>query len=107
MSENIYPVQLILNENLPAKEHLYLKSLSKNKQILTEILPDLITEGYPEPLFGSVMDAIVRANPQLFSSKGGLTMHYCNALRELWADDIQAASQAAAQAAKKEVKSAL
>ena len=83
------PIQLIITAELSEAENLWLKSLTDSLPGKSEArrLVSRYQKHKDNVLYESVMDIIVRANNELFQEE----KHMCNALRELWHDELEEA----------------
>ena len=87
------PVQVLISSKLSEDENIWLKSLTNNlsnKVTINKLATEYIHHRRDE-LYKSAMDIIVRANYEQFEE--GQNM--CEALLELWKDDIDAAKDEA------------
>lgn len=83
----IFPTQLVIINQLPPKEYVWLSRLRTNLNIQADIEP--LAQAYKgherDPMYAAVMDLIMRANSKIY--KEARTM--CEALRELFADELE------------------
>lgn len=83
----IFPVQFIINQELPPDENVWLSRLRTDLDIKKDLEP--LAKAYlprkNQPLYSAVMDLIIRANPQ--QSEEGKKM--CDALRELFSEELE------------------
>ena len=87
----IFPIQLILTSELSEKSNFWLRNLTNNLKEENEVV-ELATEyekNRNNVLYKAMMDVIVRANKELFEEVKEKDM--CEAIRELFHDEIQAA----------------
>ena len=96
------PLQLISTAELSEEENLWLKSLTDNLTEKSEArrLVSRYQKHKNNVLYESVMDIIVRANNELFQEE----KHMCNALRELWHDELEEAKAKMAEEVRAEVR---
>lgn len=83
---DIISIQIIITKQLSREENLWLKSLTdklKRKDIFDGLL-DSYKENCKNPLYESMMNIIIRANPDAFKEVKGV----CEALEELFKDII-------------------
>lgn len=82
----IFPLQILVNKELPPEENLW---LSRLRQDLNMEDISLLAKAYKgndrDPLYAAVMDLLVRANRKQYEE--GKDM--CDALRELFADELE------------------
>ncbi|MCD8015572.1 MAG: hypothetical protein LUG99_20915 [Lachnospiraceae bacterium] len=82
------PLQLVVTSQLPWQEYLWLCALTNHLTDHTLLKPigSICKEHQNEPDYKNYMDTIIRANRQ---AKGGDTAMMCEALDELFADEIK------------------
>lgn len=89
----MFATQLVVTSQLSQDENLLLGSLTdaltKEKK---ERLAELYEKNRNNYLYDTVMDVIIRANQALFDKE---RENMCDALRELWKDDLEAARKEA------------
>lgn len=85
------PIQILVSSELSEEENLWLRSLSNN--IKDTSIIDKLSKEYNEhqtdELYKAAMNVIVRANREQFEEAKDM----CEALREIWADDIEKARE--------------
>ena len=99
----IFPIQLILTSELSEKSNFWLRNLTNNLKEENEVV-ELATEyekNRNNVLYKAMMDVIVRANKELFEEVKEKDM--CEAIRELFHDEIQAARLDERAAARAEI----
>lgn len=83
------PMQILVSSELSEEENLWLKGLSNNINDVSIV--DRLSREYNEhqtdELYKAAMNIIVRANREQFEEVTDM----CEALREIWADDIERA----------------
>ena len=81
------PIQILLVNQLPEKDYLWLRNLTNRLENPETV--DKLTAEYQkhkdQNLYQSVMDIIIRANKEKFEEAGNM----CEALRELFADELE------------------
>lgn len=85
----LFPVQFICTSELSADNNLWLKSLTDDLEE-GEQVEKLLREyrrHQKSPLYKSVMDMVIRANWKIFEEEKGM----CDALRELFGDELTTA----------------
>ncbi len=90
---NVFLMQLIVTSELSADYNLWLNSLTndlKGYDIIDKISSEY-SKHEREEIYKSVMDVIVRANENEFREANNM----CEALHELWKDDIDKAAEQA------------
>ena len=95
----MFPMQLILTSKLSKKENFWLRNLTNRLKEHREV-NDLATEYEKHKnneLHKAIMNIIIRANEQLFEEVKGEDM--CEALRELFRDEIEEATKEAREKA--------
>ena len=100
----IFPIQLILTSELSEKSNFWLRNLTNNLKEENEVV-ELATEyekNRNNVLYKAMMDVIVRANKELFEEVKEKDM--CEAIRELFHDEIQAARLDALQEGRAEAR---
>ena len=92
----LFPIQIVVTKKLSREEHIWLSRLRKDLSMEEDIEP--LARAYEgkqkNPLYAAVMDMIVRANRKQYEE--GKNM--CEALRELFADELEEAIAEAIQA---------
>ena len=87
----MFPLQLIQNSALPKKENIWLSRLRPGLDVEEDIA--VLAQAYQgkdeNPLYSAVMELIVRANRKQYEE----AKHMCEALRELFADEIEEGRQ--------------
>ncbi|MGL5435915.1 MAG: 3-isopropylmalate dehydrogenase [Lachnospiraceae bacterium] len=82
----MFPLQIVISEELPYREYIWLSRLRMNLQAEQDIEP--LAQAYKGkekiPIYEAVMDIIIRANRNQYEE--GRLM--CEALRELFADEL-------------------
>ena len=99
----IFPIQLILTSELSEKSNFWLRNLTNNLKEENDVV-ELATEyekNRNNVLYKAMMDVIVRANKELFEEVKEKDM--CEAIRELFHDEIQAARLDERAAARAEI----
>ena len=99
----IFPIQLILTSELSEKSNFWLRNLTNNLKEENDVV-EIATEyekNRNNELYKAMMDVIVRANKELFEEVKGKDM--CEAIRELFHDEIQAARLDERAAARAEI----
>ena len=89
----IFPIQLILTSELSEKSNFWLRNLTNNLKEENEVV-ELATEyekNRNNELYKAMMDVIVRANKGLFEEVKEKDM--CDAIRELFQDEIEEATK--------------
>lgn len=89
--KEMFPIQVIVCHELPVTENTWLHCLTTTLNPITS-LPVLINKyqkNKNNPLYKAFMNTIVHVNPSIF--EGGNIM--CEALQELWADDLKLATE--------------
>ena len=83
----MFPVQVLLTDQLSKEDYIWLSRLRKDLEIKSDIEPlALAYKGKDkDPLYQAVMDLIIRANQEQYEE--GKKM--CEALRELFADELE------------------
>ena len=83
----LFPIQIVVTKKLSREEHIWLSRLRNDLNIEDDIEP--LARAYEgkqkNPLYAAVMDMIIRANRKLYEE--GKNM--CDALRELFADELE------------------
>ena len=100
----IFPIQLILTSELSEKSNFWLRNLTNNLKEENDVV-ELATEyekNRNNVLYKAMMDVIVRANKELFEEVKEKDM--CEAIRELFHDEIQAARLDALQEGRAEAR---
>ena len=100
----IFPIQLILTSELSEKSNFWLRNLTNNLKEEDDVV-ELATEyekNRNNVLYKAMMDVIVRANKELFEEVKEKDM--CEAIRELFHDEIQAARLDALQEGRAEAR---
>ena len=81
------PIQILLVNQLPEKDYLWLRNLTNRLESPATV--DKLTSEYQkhkdQNLYQSVMDIIIRANKEKFEEARNM----CEALRELFADELE------------------
>ncbi|MGL5435916.1 MAG: 3-isopropylmalate dehydrogenase [Lachnospiraceae bacterium] len=82
----MFPLQIVISEELPCREYIWLSRLRMNLQAKQDIEPlAQVYKGKEKiPMYEAVMDIIIRANRNQYEE--GRLM--CEALRELFADEL-------------------
>ena len=87
----MFPLQIIQNSALPKKENVWLSRLRPGLGVEEDIA--VLARAYQgrneNPLYSAVMELIVRANKKQYEE----AKHMCDALRELFADEIEEGRQ--------------
>lgn len=87
----MFPLQIIQNSALPKKENVWLSRLRPGLDVEEDIA--VLVQAYQgrdeNPLYSAVMELIVRANKKQYEE----AKHMCNALRELFAEEIEEGRQ--------------
>ena len=87
----MFPLQIIQNSALPKKENVWLSRLRPGLDVEEDIA--VLAQAYQgrdeNPLYSAVMELIVRANKKQYEE----AKHMCNALRELFAEEIEEGRQ--------------
>lgn len=87
ISKDIIPIQLLVTSELSEKVNLWLRSLTNDLNSVDTI--EKLSKEYGkhqyDELYKSMMNIITRANKEKFKEVTGM----CEALKELWADDIE------------------
>ena len=87
----VFPLQIIQNSALPKKENVWLSRLRPGLDVEEDIA--VLAQAYQgrdeNPLYSAVMELIVRANKKQYEE----AKHMCNALRELFAEEIEEGRQ--------------
>lgn len=81
-----FPIQIIVTNELDWEENMWLKSLTD--KIDAKKVDEIAEAYYPNrknPLYKSIMDIVVRANRNKFEEVKGM----CDALRELFKDELE------------------
>ena len=89
----IFPIQLILTSELSEKSNFWLRKLTNNLKEENDVV-ELATEyekNRNNVLYKAMMDVIVRANKELFEEVKEKDM--CEAIRELFHDEIEEATK--------------
>ena len=85
--KDIIPIQLLVTSELSEKVNLWLRSLTNDLSSVDTI--EKLSKEYGkhqhDELYKSMMNIITRANKEKFKEVTGM----CEALKELWADDIE------------------
>ncbi|MBQ5919109.1 MAG: hypothetical protein IIW92_11155, partial [Lachnospiraceae bacterium] len=87
IGKDIIPIQLLVTSELSEKVNLWLRSLTNDLtslDIINKLSREYSMHQYNE-LYKSMMNIITRANKERFKEVMGM----CEALKELWADDIE------------------
>ncbi len=87
MAGDIFPIQIIVTNQLTKEENLWLKSLTdrlKKVDIMNGLL-DSYKANYKNPLYKSMMNILIRANQEIFEE----VRDVCEALEELMKDKIE------------------
>lgn len=83
----LFPIQFVVNTRLDTEEYIWLGRLKKNLTIKDDV--EILAKEYngkkKNPLCETVMDVIMRANKDVYKE----AKHMCNALRELFADELE------------------
>ena len=98
-----FPIQLLLTSELSKESNFWLKNLTNNLKEHSEV-DELVTEyekNRQNELYKAMMNIIIRANEGLFEEAKGKDM--CEALRELFRDEIEEAVNKAKAEVTKEV----
>ena len=99
---DIFPIQLILTSELSKDSNFWLRNLTNNLKEYREVV-DLTTEyekNRNNVLYKAMMNVIVRANEGLFEEVKEKDM--CEALKELFREEIEEATKKAKEEAKGE-----
>ena len=99
-----FPIQLLLTTELSKESNFWLKNLTNNLKEHSEV-DELVTEyekNRQNELYKAMMNIIIRANEGLFEEAKGKDM--CEALRELFREEIEEAVNKAKAEVTKEVK---
>ena len=87
----MFPLQIIQNSALPKKENVWLSRLRPGLGVEEDIA--VLARAYQgrneNPLYSAVMELIVRANKKQYEE----AKHMCDALRELFAEEIEEGRQ--------------
>lgn len=84
----MFPTQLVIIEQLPPKEYVWLSRQRTDLTVEDDIEPlALAYKGHErDPMYAAVMDLIMRANSKVYEEAKDM----CDALRELFADELEA-----------------
>ncbi len=87
----LFPLQIVLNVSLDPEEFIWLSRLRSDLEMERDI--DVLAREYrgreKDPLYETVMEFITRANRERYEEAKGM----CNALRELFAEELKEASE--------------
>ncbi len=87
----LFPLQIVLNQKLDPEEYIWLSRLRPDLKIEGDI--DVLSRAYrgkeKDPLYEAVMEFIARVNQARYEEASGM----CNALRELFAEEIKEARE--------------
>lgn len=82
----LFPVQIVVNTELSSEKYTWLSRLRTDLDVKADI--EILSEAYKgkekQPLYEAVMDLIMRANEEKYEEAKSM----CNALRELFADEL-------------------
>ena len=89
ITKGIIPMQIIVTSELSDNENLWLRSLTNNlsDEKIVDKVSNVYAEHQKDERYKAVMNVIVRANRERFKEAKDM----CEALREIWADDIERA----------------
>lgn len=86
----MFPLQIVIGKGLDPEEYIWLSRLRSNLKIEQDI--DFLSREYmgkeKNPLYEAVMDLIMKANEEQYKE----AKRMCNALRELFADELEQAN---------------